>query len=75
MTDGCGPTVACGSMLTKMVTGMPLEKAGKIAPKSLIAALDGLPEESIHCAELAVNTLREAIANRPRRDVESVFHN
>ena len=75
MTDGCGPSVACGSMLTTMVQGMSLEEANKMTPEDLLAALDGLPEESVHCAELAVNTLREAIANRPRRDVESVFHN
>ena len=65
MTDGCGPSVACGSMLTRLVQGMPLEEASKMAPEDLLAALDGLPEESVHCAELAVNTLREAIANRP----------
>ncbi|MBM4464136.1 MAG: iron-sulfur cluster assembly scaffold protein [Chloroflexi bacterium] len=63
MTDGCGPTVACGSMLTTMVTEISLEEASEIKPEDLIAALDGLPEESLHCAELAVSTLREAIAN------------
>jgi nitrogen fixation NifU-like protein len=63
MTDGCGPTVACGSMLTQMATGMSLAEAAKIEPEDLIAILDGLPEENLHCAELAVNTLREAIAN------------
>jgi len=63
MTDGCGPTVACGSMLTTMARGMSLEEAGQITPQDLLAALDGLPEENLHCAELAVSTLREAIAN------------
>jgi nitrogen fixation NifU-like protein len=63
MTDGCGPTVACGSKLTTMVRGMSLDQASEIAPENLIAALDGLPEESLHCAELAVSTLQEAIAN------------
>ncbi|MBN1811928.1 MAG: iron-sulfur cluster assembly scaffold protein [Anaerolineae bacterium] len=62
MTDGCGPTVACGSTLTTMVQGLSLQEAGGITPESLLEALDGLPEESVHCAELAVNTLREAIA-------------
>ena len=66
MTDGCRPTTACGSMLTKLIQGMSLEEAGRIRPQDLIDALDGLPDESVHCAELAVNTLREAIANRPR---------
>jgi nitrogen fixation NifU-like protein len=63
MTDGCGPSVACGSMLTRMVKGLPPEKALLISPQELIAALHGLPEESAHCAELAVNTLRAALRN------------
>jgi nitrogen fixation NifU-like protein len=67
MTDGCGPTVACGSTLTTMVCGMLLEEAGGIRPEDLLEALDGLPEESVHCAELAVSALREAIADRSRR--------
>jgi nitrogen fixation NifU-like protein len=62
MTDGCGPTVACGSMLTSMVSGMPLAQALLITARELIDALGGLPEESVHCAELAVNTLQAAIA-------------
>lgn len=66
-TDGCGPTVACGSTLTTMVRGMSLEEASGITPEDLLAALGGLPEESVHCAELAVSTLREAIASRSRR--------
>jgi nitrogen fixation NifU-like protein len=63
MTDGCGPTVACGSMLTKMVTGKSLEDAAEILPEDLLKALGGLPEENIHCAELAVSTLHDALLN------------
>lgn len=63
VTDGCGPSVACGSMLTTMVRGMSLVEAGRISAQDLIEALDGLPEDSLHCADLAVNTLRAAIAN------------
>jgi nitrogen fixation NifU-like protein len=63
VTDGCGPSVACGSMLTRMVQGMSLEEASGIRPEDLIVALDGLPEDSVHCAELAVKTLWEAIVN------------
>jgi len=63
MTDGCGPSVACGSMLTRLMQGMSLEEVGQIKPEDLLAALDGLPEESVHCAELAVSTLQEAILN------------
>ena len=62
--DGCLSTMACGDMLTTMVQGMKLEEAVAITPNELIAALDGLPYKSQHCAELSVETLREAIANR-----------
>jgi nitrogen fixation NifU-like protein len=63
VTDGCGPSVACGSMLTTMVRGMALDEANRITPEDLLAALDGLPEDSRHCATLAVDTLRRAIAD------------
>ena len=68
MTDGCGPTVACGSMLTKMVKEMSLQEASQVRPEDLIDALDGLPEESAHCADLATKTLREAIGDANRTE-------
>ena len=64
MTDGCGATVACGSMLTKMLRGMPLAGARKLGSRQLRDALDGLPPESEHCADLAILTLRRALANQ-----------
>ena len=69
VTDGCGPTVASGSMLTTVVQGMLLEGASEVWPADLLKALDGLPEESVHCAELAVKTLQNALLNwRAERD-------
>jgi nitrogen fixation NifU-like protein len=62
--DGCLSTMACGDMLTTMARGMALEDAAAITPEELIAALDGLPFKSHHCAELSVETLREAIASK-----------
>ena len=62
MTDGCGPTVACGSMLTRMAQSKSLQEAATIDAAEVIVALDGLPPEHVHCATLAVNTLQEAIA-------------
>jgi nitrogen fixation NifU-like protein len=63
MTDGCGPTVACGSVVTRMAQGKSLEEAAALEAAEVILALDGLPAEHVHCATLAVNTLREALAN------------
>jgi nitrogen fixation NifU-like protein len=62
MTDGCGPTVACASMLSRMVQGKRLAEAAAIEAAEVILALDGLPPEHVHCATLAVSTLRQAIS-------------
>lgn len=61
-TDGCGPTIACGSVVTEIVKGENIKKALKVLPADVIDKLGGLPEESIHCAILAVITLHQAIA-------------
>ena len=63
MTDGCGTTIAAGSMITELVKGKSLEEAREINQKQVLNALGGLPEESEHCALLAENTLKEAIAD------------
>lgn len=62
-TDGCGTSVACGNMLTKMITGKIIDKILAITSKDLDDVLMGLPEEHIHCTILAVNTLHKAIKN------------
>jgi nitrogen fixation NifU-like protein len=62
-TDGCGPTIACGSMLTKEIKGMKIQEAKKYTSSQLLKALDGLPLDHHHCTKLAVNTLHSAIDN------------
>jgi nitrogen fixation NifU-like protein len=70
VTDGCGATIACGNMLTKMVQGKSLDEAEKLRPKDVFDALDGLPDDHAHCAELAINTLQNALFNwRARKDL------
>jgi nitrogen fixation NifU-like protein len=60
-TDGCGPSIASGSMVTELVKGKSIGEAQKITQDDILNALGGLPEESLHCALLAANTLKEAI--------------
>ena len=60
-TDGCGTSIASGSMVTEMSKGKTLSEAKKTTQRDVLDALGGLPEESEHCALLAANTLKEAI--------------
>jgi nitrogen fixation NifU-like protein len=61
LTDGCGTTIASGSMITELARGKSVAEARKISQGDVLNALGGLPEESRHCALLAANTLKEAI--------------
>jgi nitrogen fixation NifU-like protein len=60
-TDGCGPSIASGSMVTEMAKQMNISEAQRISQHDVLTALGGLPEESEHCALLAADTLKEAI--------------
>ncbi len=61
ITDGCGATVACGSQTTLLIEGRSLEFAENLKSKDIEKALNGLPEDHKHCAELAKRTLRRLI--------------
>ncbi|MFC1847843.1 iron-sulfur cluster assembly scaffold protein [Chloroflexota bacterium] len=60
-TDGCGTTIAAGSMVTELAKGKTVIQALKINQQSVLDALGGLPEDSAHCAQLAADTLKQAI--------------
>jgi nitrogen fixation NifU-like protein len=61
LTDGCGTSIASGSMVTELAMGRNVDEARKISQQDVLGALGGLPEESEHCALLAADTLKEAI--------------
>ncbi|MBL7209404.1 MAG: iron-sulfur cluster assembly scaffold protein [Dehalococcoidia bacterium] len=60
-TDGCGTTIACGSMVTEMVKSRNVVHALAINQSEILGSLGGLPEDSLHCALLAADTLQAAI--------------
>lgn len=61
MTDGCGTSIASGSMMTELAKGRNITIALRICQQDIVEALEGLPEESRHCALLAADTLKAAI--------------
>jgi len=70
-TDGCGATIASGSMLMKMVIGKSLDEANYVASEQLLDALGGLPQTHHHCVVLAVNTLRRSLENYRKKYTEA----
>jgi len=61
MTDGCGATIACASCVTRMVKGKAIKDALRIKPEEVDNYFEGLPDESKHCAKLAIDTLKAAL--------------
>ena len=61
MTDGCGTSIASGSMMTELAKGKSISEAIRISQQDILNALGGLPEESEHCALLSADTLKTAI--------------
>jgi nitrogen fixation NifU-like protein len=63
-TDGCGTTIACGSTATELAQNKSFTEAlARVSADEILKHLGGLPEESVHCAQLAAETLRRALAD------------
>lgn len=60
ITDGCGSSLACGSMATSLAQGKRVEDAAAVQQQDILDALGGFPQESEHCALLAATTLKAA---------------
>ena len=60
-TDGCGATIACGSIATELARDKTLGEALAISAEVIARSLGGLPENHAHCAGLASLTLKKTI--------------
>ena len=67
LPHGCLYTLVCASAMSELAKGRNLDQALELEPHHVADALGGLPEDHLHCARLAVNTLGEAIADYYRR--------
>ena len=59
-TNGCGSSLACGSMATCLAEKKRMPEVMSIDQNKILEALGGLPEKHRHCALLAANALRAA---------------
>lgn len=67
---GCGATIACASALSELAAGRAADEAARLAEADVERALGGLPPLMRHGAQLAVEALREAIAEHDERERE-----
>ena len=62
-TVGCGPTIACGSIMSELVLGKSIAECRELTADDLIEALDGVPPDKLHCPALAIGALRDALGH------------
>ncbi len=60
-TFGCAAAIAASSVTTELLKGRTLEAAVKLTNDEVNEALDGLPEEKLHCSVLAEQAVKSAV--------------
>ena len=58
---GCVPAMACGSLITELAEGKLLAEAAAISREGVAEKIGGLPPQSGHAAQLAVDALRALV--------------
>jgi nitrogen fixation NifU-like protein len=54
---GCVPSMACGSVLTELISGKTFLEAAKLRREDLLRTIGNLPEASEHASHLAMDAL------------------
>jgi len=67
MLRACSGTIAATSALTSIAVGKDLSEAELIDIEVVLKELDGVPEKKMHSVELAVEALKETLAEYKRR--------
>ena len=61
LIKGCGAALATSSIATELVMGKTLDEVLTLNDQRIAAALDGLPEEKMHCSNMAASALHAAV--------------
>ena len=61
LIKGCGAAIATSSIATELVIGKTLDEVLTLNDQKIAAALDGLPEEKMHCSNMAASALHAAV--------------
>jgi len=66
-TYGCGPTIAAASAASERVTGRTVEELVNLKPQEVEDAVDGLPDDRKHAADVVAGALRAAALDALRQ--------
>ncbi len=61
LIKGCGAAIATSSVATELAIGRTLDEVLTLNDQGIAEALDGLPEEKMHCSNMAASALHAAV--------------
>ena len=64
---GCGPTIAAASAASELIAGRAVEDLVNLKAREVEDALDGLPDDRRHAAEVVAGAVRAAALDALRR--------
>lgn len=64
-TQGCVAAIAAGSVMTDLLAGKSMAEARAITALEISEALDGLPQASLHAAQLCVDAIAAVLKKTP----------
>lgn len=67
-TYGCGPTIAAASVASEAMTGRAVDDLADVKAEEIECALEGLPDDRRHAAEVVAGALRAAARDHLRRE-------
>jgi nitrogen fixation NifU-like protein len=65
---GCAGSFTSGSALTKMIKSKTLDYSKQLDENDVLNHLGALPQQKVHCARLAVLTLKKAIEQYEKKE-------
>jgi NifU-like protein involved in Fe-S cluster formation len=65
---GCPPTIAAASAITELIIGQTVTEVCRLTRQDVVAALGRLPAAKMHCAALAIESLRVALEDARARE-------
>jgi nitrogen fixation NifU-like protein len=66
-TYGCGPTIAAASAASELVVGRSLDMVLHLSAEDIERALEGLPDDRKHAADVVARALRAAALDALKR--------
>lgn len=71
-TYGCGPTIAAASVASELLRGRAVEELVRANARDIEDALEGLPEDRKHAAEVVAGAVRAAAKHWLERETQRV---